>query len=64
MKHAIADFRMLLDATNALRARLDGVIDKICTLLMAATTNGAAITRTGHNRNIRLRDYYLRRFSF
>ena len=29
MKHAIADLRMLLDATNALRARLNGVIDEI-----------------------------------
>ena len=34
------------------------------TLLMAATTKGAAITRTGHSRNIRRRDYYLRQFAF
>ena len=64
MKHAIADLRMLLDATNALRARLNGVIDEICTLLMATTTNGAVITRAGYSRNIRRRDYYLPRFSF
>jgi hypothetical protein len=31
---------------------------------MAATTNGAAISRTGHSRNIRRRDYYLRNSLF
>ena len=31
---------------------------------LAATMNGAAITRTGHSRNIRRRDYCLRQFSF
>jgi hypothetical protein len=33
------------------------------TQLMAATTNGAAISRTGHSRNIRRPDYYLQ-FAF
>ena len=32
--------------------------------LMAATTNGAAISRTGHSRNIRREDFYLLQFAF
>jgi hypothetical protein len=31
---------------------------------MAATTNGAATSKTGQSRNIKPRDYYLPRFSF